>query len=98
MQNSVNVDRKKWPGLVIDLHLGKASPETVSAESLSNVDARIWPKRACEVAFYLGTFDLEQGDRVEAKRHLEAAVNECPPSVIELGAARAELIRLQHAK
>jgi hypothetical protein len=40
-------------------------------------------------------FYLEQGDRVEAKRYLEAAVKACPPSLIDLGAAKAELIRLQ---
>jgi hypothetical protein len=59
------------------------------------VDAKVRPERTCEVAFYLGTFYLEQGDRVEAKRYLEAAVNACPPSLIDLGAAKAELIRLQ---
>jgi tetratricopeptide (TPR) repeat protein len=94
-QNSANVDHKKWPGPVVDLHLGATNPETFSTASLSNVDPKVRPERACEVAFYLGTFYLEQRDRVEAKRRLEAAVNACPPSLIELGAAKAELTRIQ---
>jgi tetratricopeptide (TPR) repeat protein len=94
-QNSANVDRKKWPGPVVDLHLGKASSETVSTTGLANVDPKIRPERSCEIAFYWGTFELERGSWVEARRNLEVAANACPPSLIELGAAKAELIRLQ---
>ena len=94
-QNSANVDHKKWPAPVVDLHLGATSPETFNKASLSNMDAKGRPERACEVAFYLGTFYLERRDWVEAKRYLEAAVNGCPPSLFDLGAAKAELIRLQ---
>jgi hypothetical protein len=94
-QNSADIDRKKWPGPVVDLHLGTTNPETVSTAGLSNIDTKARSERVCEVEFYLGTFYLERDDRVEAKRRLEAAVNACPPSVIERGAAKAELIRLQ---
>jgi lipoprotein NlpI len=96
-RNSANVDHKKWPGPVVDLRLGATSPATAtfSMANLSNADARVRPERACEMAFYLGTFYLEQHDRSEAKSRLEAAVNACPPSVVELGAAKAELTRLQ---
>ena len=64
--------------------------------SLSDIQTRMYrPERACEVAFYLGTFYLERRDRAEARHYLEAAVNACSPSLIELGAAKAELTRLQ---
>ena len=97
-RNSANIDRKKWPGPIVDLHLGTANPETVSTVGLSNVDTKARPERACEVEFYLGTFYLEQGDQLEAERRFEAAVNACPLSVIERGAAKAELIRLQSTR
>jgi lipoprotein NlpI len=97
-RNSANVDHKEWPGPIVDLYLGATSPEIFSVASLSNVDAKVRPERACEVAFYLGTFYLERHDRNEAKRRLEAAVNACPPSLIELGAAKAELTRLQSTR
>jgi lipoprotein NlpI len=97
-RNSANVDHKKWPGPVVDLYLGATSPETFSVVSLSNTDAKVGPERACEVVFYLGTFYLEQHDRNEAKRHFEAAVNACPPSLIDLEAAKAELTRLQSTR
>jgi Tfp pilus assembly protein PilF len=67
-------------------------------EGLSNADAKVRPERACEIAFYLGTFYLEQHDRNEARRRLEVAVNACPPSIIELGAAKAELTRHKSAR
>jgi hypothetical protein len=35
--------------------------------SLSNMDAKVDPESACEVAFYLGTFYLEKCDRNEAQ-------------------------------
>jgi tetratricopeptide (TPR) repeat protein len=94
-QNSANVDRKKWPGPIIDLYLGEASPQTINAAGLANVNTKIRSERACEIAFYLGTFELERGSLVEARRDLEVAANACPPSVVELGAAKAELTRLQ---
>jgi tetratricopeptide (TPR) repeat protein len=93
-RNSANVDHKKWPGPVVDLHLGTTSPETFSVANLSNVDARARPERACEIAFYLGTFYSERHDWNEAKRHLDASVNACAPNAVELGAAKAELTRL----
>jgi lipoprotein NlpI len=97
-RNSTNVDHKKWPGPVVDLYLGATSPETFSVASLANMDQKVGPERACEVAFYLGTFYLERHDRNEAKRRFEAAVDACPPSLIELGAAKAELTRLQSTR
>jgi lipoprotein NlpI len=66
MLNSANIDRKKWPGPVVDLHLGTTSPETASTAGLSNADTKGRLEHACEVEFYLGTFYLEEGDRVEA--------------------------------
>jgi tetratricopeptide (TPR) repeat protein len=94
-RNSANIDHKKWPGPIVDLHLGTTNPETVSTAGLSNIDTKARPERVCEVEFYLGTFYLEHDDRVEAKRRLEAAANACPRSLIERGAAKVELIRLQ---
>jgi lipoprotein NlpI len=97
-RSSANIDHKKWPGLVVDLHLGTTNPETVSAVGLSNVDTKARPRRACEVEFYLGTFYLEQSDRIEAERRFEAAVNACPRGLIERGAAKAELMRLRSTR
>jgi tetratricopeptide (TPR) repeat protein len=97
-RNSANIDRTKWPGPVVDLHLGTTNPETVSTVGLSNVDTKARRERACEVEFYLGTFYLEQGDRVEAEHRFEAAVNACPLGLIERGAAKAELIRLRSTR
>jgi len=97
-RNSATINRKKWPGPVVDLHLGTTNPETISTVGLSDIDTKARLERACEVEFYLGTFYLEQGDRVEAGRRFEAAVNACPLGLIERGAAKAELIRLRSTR
>jgi lipoprotein NlpI len=66
MRNSANIDHKRWPGPLVDLHLGTTNPETVSTADLSNIDTRARPERVCEVGFYLGSFYLEHDDRSEA--------------------------------
>jgi lipoprotein NlpI len=90
-QTAAHVDRAKWPGPVVDLHLGSVSHDTVSNSSLVSADGKAQSNRACDIQFYLATFDLEEGKRPEAEQHLRAAVELCLPGGIERLAARAEL-------
>jgi tetratricopeptide (TPR) repeat protein len=93
-ENAVGVDRAKWPGPVIDLHLFALSPDMVRAAAMS--DEKSWEQRTrtCELDFYLGTFDLERGAPEEARRRFQAAKDACLPNRIELAAAKAELERM----
>jgi tetratricopeptide (TPR) repeat protein len=91
IRNAAGIDRAKWPGVVVDLYLGSASYDVVSGSALSSGDPKARRRRACDVEFYLATFDLEQGAKDEAQRHLSAAVDLCAPGGIERVAARAEL-------
>lgn len=91
---AADVDRNKWPGAVVDLYLGGTTPEVVTVAGLANINPKSQPERVCEVAFYLGTFELEKGNKAEAERRLQAAANICPTNLIELAAAKAELMRL----
>jgi lipoprotein NlpI len=90
-RNAAGIDRAKWPGPVVDLHLGSASHDAVSGSAVANEDDKSRHSRACDVEFYLATFDLEQGEKDEAQRHLQAAIGLCAPGGIERLAARAEL-------
>lgn len=90
-RNAANIDRGNWPSLVVDLHLGSATHDAVSRSAISKNGDRTRRNRACDIEFYLATFDLEQGERDEARQHLRAAVNLCAPDAIERVAAHAEL-------
>jgi lipoprotein NlpI len=91
IRNAAGIDRAKWPGLVVDLYLGSASPDAVRGAAIANGDAKAQRRRACDLEFYLATFDLERGKEGEAQQHLQAAVGLCVFGGIEHIAARAEL-------
>jgi hypothetical protein len=71
------VDRLKWPGAVIDLYLGFVDPESIKAATLAGADRN----QACELHFYLATFDLLKDMQDEARRDLEDALHNCPLAV-----------------
>jgi lipoprotein NlpI len=90
-QNATNIDGAKWPGPLVDLLLGSLSRDAVSTSAFSGSNGTAGRKRACDIEFYLATFDLEQGEQNEAQRHLRTAADICSPDGIERVAARAEL-------
>ena len=79
---------KDWPGPVIDMFLGRQSPEALAAAA-SNDQER------CEAAFYIGEWDMLQRQPGPAVSQFERALSTCPRSYIEYHAADAELHRLQ---
>jgi lipoprotein NlpI len=52
------------------------------------------PKERCEAQFYVGEWQLLQGDRAAARQRFEEAVGICPKSLVEYTVAQAELRRL----
>jgi hypothetical protein len=50
--------------------------------------------QACELHFYLATFDLLKDMQDEARRDLENALHNCPPGGMAFAAAQAELAAL----
>ena len=90
-RDAANVDRNKWPGPIVDLFLGMAGPETVSTAAQVYLSSRLQSERTCEVSFYLGTFELQHGNRLDAKSRFDAATANCPRYLIELAAAKAAL-------
>ena len=52
------------------------------------------PEELCEAWFYIGEWQLLQGDRAAAKHRFEEAVGSCPKAFIEYTGAQAELRRL----
>jgi len=85
-----------WPGPVVDLFLGQATPEAL----LAAADAQAGPGRArqiCQANFYAGQLKLLEDAAQEAVPLLERAASDCPPTLLEWFAAKAELKGLQSA-
>jgi lipoprotein NlpI len=78
---------KDWPLPVIELFLGRLTPEAVrtAAKDAAN---------RCEAEFYVGQWHLLTGETKAAEAALSKAAETCPDDFIEHDAARAELKRL----
>jgi tetratricopeptide (TPR) repeat protein len=78
---------KDWPFALVELYLGKRSPEEIRAATLK-------PHEMCEAAFFVGQFQLLRGNRADARPALQAATEICPKRLVEYDGAVAELRRL----
>jgi lipoprotein NlpI len=75
------------PYAVLELYLGRRDTGATLAAAQK-------PEERCEAQFYVGEWQLLQGDTTQAKQLFEQAVSGCPKSFVEYKAARAELDRL----
>jgi lipoprotein NlpI len=96
-QSAAKLDLRQWPGPIVYLFLGRTSPEQALAAA-NHANARTRATRICEVNFYAGELALAQGNNQEAQRRMQLAVSDCPPGLIELTSARAELRALGMAQ
>lgn len=88
----VDMSFPDWPGPILKLFLGTATPEQVRTASYAS--GRDPPHRRCAADFYLAQYHREKGATDEARRLLQAAADGCPVRAPERGFARAELKRL----
>jgi tetratricopeptide (TPR) repeat protein len=86
--NAKNLKQRDWPYPVVELFLGRRTPE-------STLGAPNKPDDRCEAQFYVGEWHLLRGDHPKAIAALKVAVDTCPKSNIEYGFAQAELQRLR---
>jgi tetratricopeptide (TPR) repeat protein len=78
---------RDWPYAVLELYLGRSDPAATLAAAQK-------PDERCEAQFYVGEWQLVQGDRAAARQRLEEAVAICPKSFIEYTGAHTELNRI----
>jgi rhomboid protease GluP len=78
---------RDWPYAVYELYLGRR-------DSAATLAAAQKPPERCEAQFYIGEWQLLQGDSAAAKQRFEEAVGSCPKSFVEYTGAQAELRRL----
>jgi lipoprotein NlpI len=81
------LNSQDWPYAVFELYVGRRDPAATLAAAQK-------PEERSEAQFYVGEWQLLQGDRAAARQRLEEAVGICPKAFIEYTAAQAELRRL----
>jgi len=72
--SSRRLDLTGWPGKVVALYLGVATPEHVLGAARS-ADPRIARVQTAEAYFYLGELALLRADVAEARRRFDAVVD-----------------------
>lgn len=85
--------RSDWPKPLIDLYLGRATPQSVQKEAESWRPEREDAQR-CEANFYTAEWHLGRNDQASATPLLIEVTRSCPIDFIELSAAKTELKRL----
>jgi tetratricopeptide (TPR) repeat protein len=84
------IDMTVWPAPIIKLYVGKLPAEAVlAAADDPKIDTRT--KQVCEADFFIGEFLLQQSNKDEAVRLFRLAATDCPKSIFEWPAAKAEL-------
>jgi lipoprotein NlpI len=92
--NVDHLDADAWPKPILDLYLGKTTPEAVAAAAATG-DSAAQAGQLCETGFYVGEWQLLHKNVLAAKPLLEKAVGVCPKNFIELAPAVIELNKLK---
>jgi len=88
--NTAQLKLEAWPGQVVNLYLGKATPEAVLSAA-ANSDPATDQKQHCAAYFYLGEYALIEGKRDEAKGLFQKAMATGVTYSIEYIGAQQEL-------
>jgi lipoprotein NlpI len=89
-ENSARVRRETWPGLLINLYEGRATPDEIR-RTASMGSAQDQSRLTCEVDFYIGEYAAHHSPKSDARRLLQVARNECSPQEANFVAAKVEL-------
>jgi lipoprotein NlpI len=98
--NVARVDRREWPGRLVEVLTGEATADQVGDFVMAVPDEKVRFERVCEARVYLGLLQLAAKDKGEARKLFSAAVSDCPPGAAvagELAMAKLELRRLGNA-
>lgn len=90
-EKAAKIGQQNWPGPIIGLIAGSKTVDDVFA--MAKQDDRGGGK-FCEANFYVGEWQLAQGNNAEGKRFLDAAAQACAPTSEEFTAAKFDLNRL----
>jgi tetratricopeptide (TPR) repeat protein len=86
--NSKNLKQTEWPYPVIELFLGRRTPEAALAAATT-------PDQNCEAQFYVGEWYVLHKADSAALQSFQAAIDACVRTFIEYQGARAEINHLR---
>jgi tetratricopeptide (TPR) repeat protein len=92
-RNAAKLDLDAWPDSLVAFFLGKKSAGQVLAAAATGGEKQQRGK-SCVASFFLGEDALLHGNAAEAQRLFRRAGETCPPNMIQLSAAKAELSRM----
>lgn len=92
-QQRATLSSRAWPGPVLDLYLGKQTPQGVQAEAES-WSASLEETRLCEARFYTAEWHLARNETQAATALLLNVMQNCPIDLLEQSAAGTELKHL----
>jgi lipoprotein NlpI len=81
--NTAKIDRREWPGTLLEVVTGASTPEHVGDIAMSARGEKTQAERVCDAQVYFGLLQLAAGDKVEARALFKAAAEDCPPGVAE---------------
>jgi lipoprotein NlpI len=87
---TTQVNMAGWPAPLLLLYEGQMTPHDVVVAA-QNVDNKVSKSRMCDVGFYAGELSLSEGDKDEAIKLFNHALDVCFNSVDERTAATLEL-------
>jgi len=89
-RNAVKFESAVWPGPLLGLYLGRATPQQVRAASARG-DAATRKDQACEATFYIGEYELLRKNMSAAGSLFREAARICPYTSDERDGAIVEL-------
>jgi lipoprotein NlpI len=95
--NLAKVDRHTWPGPIADVLSGAITQDKLGDIAKSAQGEKPQGERVCDAQVYLALLQLAAGDKDEARKLFQAAVEDCPPGVVEAterAVAKLELKKL----
>lgn len=91
--DAAKAEGEDWPKPLLDLYLGRKTPEQVHAAAAEgDDDTRQF--QGCEADFFQGEYELQQGRKDKAKPLFQKVLNECSPSLAVHSGAAGELRRI----
>lgn len=85
--NTTRIKRGEWPGVVLDLYLGRETPAQIRTKALEGSPSDS-DRRACEAEFYIADYSLHHGAGKDA---MQAVIRRCRRFALAFGSAQAEL-------
>jgi lipoprotein NlpI len=91
-KDAAKLDLSKWPGPVIQLFLGKGTPDTVLQQA-SDKDTKTNAEQQCEAEFYIAEYEALHGQTTAAVKNFRLVVDSCDKNYfLYVPSARAELL------